>query len=67
MDLGANDSDSDGMPDGWELAYGLDPTDPWDALLDGDVDGLRLNGGDELDRWWTNLEEYRYVAHCRRL
>ena len=22
---GANDSDSDGMPDGWELAYGLDP------------------------------------------
>ena len=62
MDPGANDSDSDGMPDGWELAYGLDPTDPWDALLDGDVDGLRLNGGDELDRWWTNLEEYRYVA-----
>ncbi|MBF15108.1 MAG: hypothetical protein CMA97_06310 [Euryarchaeota archaeon] len=62
MDPGANDSDSDGMPDGWELAYDLDPTDPWDALLDGDVDGLRLNGGEELDRWWTNLEEYRYVA-----
>ncbi|DAC48723.1 MAG TPA: hypothetical protein D7H87_07615, partial [Candidatus Poseidoniales archaeon] len=62
MDPGANDSDSDGMPDGWELSYGLDPTDPWDALLDGDVDGLRLDGGDVMDRWWTNLEEYRYVA-----
>ncbi|MCH2645092.1 MAG: hypothetical protein MKZ54_07375, partial [Candidatus Poseidoniaceae archaeon] len=62
MDDGANDSDSDGMPDGWELSYGLDPTDPWDALLDGDVDGLRLDGGDVMDRWWTNLEEYRYVA-----
>ena len=21
-----------------------------------------MNGGDDLDRWWTNLEEYRYVA-----
>ena len=61
MDPGANDSDSDGMPDGWEITYGLDPTDPWDAMLDGDVDGLCLNGGD-LDRWWTNLEEYRYIA-----
>ena len=62
MDPGANDSDSDGMPDGWEITYGLDPTDPWDAMLDGDVDGLRLNGGTDLDRWWTNLEEYRYIA-----
>ena len=62
MDPGANDSDSDGMPDGWELAYGLDPTDPWDALLDGDVDGLRLSGDGQIDRDWTNLDEYRYVA-----
>ena len=62
MDPGANDSDSDGMPDGWELAYGLDPTDPWDALLDGDVDGLRLSGDGQIDRNWTNLDEYRYVA-----
>ena len=62
MDPGANDSDSDGMPDGWELAYGLDPTDPWDALLDGDVDGLRLSGDGQIVRNWTNLDEYRYVA-----
>ena len=42
--------------------YGLDPTDPWDALLDGDVDGLRLSGDGQIDRNWTNLDEYRYVA-----
>ena len=50
------------MPDGWEIAYGLDPTDPWDALLDGDVDGLDLNQDGSLDRLWNNLEEYRYIA-----
>ncbi len=40
------DDDNDGMPDGWELTHGLDPTDPIDALLDKDSDDL------------TNLEEY---------
>ncbi|MHC1579048.1 MAG: hypothetical protein ACXQTZ_00065, partial [Candidatus Alkanophagales archaeon] len=28
------DSDHDGMPDGWELRYGLNPDDPSDAYLD---------------------------------
>jgi hypothetical protein len=36
--------------------------DPWDALLDGDVDGLDLNQDGSLDRLWTNLEEYRFIA-----
>ncbi len=42
-----NDTDSDGIPDGWELRYGFDPYDPIDAGLDADNDGL------------TNLQEYR--------
>lgn len=45
--LGADitDSDGDGMTDGWELRYGLDPSQD-DSALDLDGDGL------------TNLEEY---------
>jgi len=33
------DDDNDGMPDSFELAYGLDPLDPADAGLDPDNDG----------------------------
>lgn len=40
------DSDGDGMPDWWEVKYGLDPNDPSDANGD-------LNGSG-----YTNLEEY---------
>jgi len=40
------DTDSDGMPDAWERAHGLNPRDPKDAILDRDHDG------------YTNLEEY---------
>ncbi|MFO0570674.1 MAG: hypothetical protein U0263_33875 [Polyangiaceae bacterium] len=39
------DADADGMPDGWELAHGLDPTAPADAAA------RACNG-------WTNLENY---------
>ncbi len=40
------DSDHDGIPDDWELAHGLDPTDS--------SDGARLAKGSA----YTNLEEY---------
>ncbi|MEC8353875.1 MAG: hypothetical protein VXZ47_06010 [Candidatus Thermoplasmatota archaeon] len=63
MNPKSNDSDSDGIPDGWEIGNGLDPTDPWDALLDFDFDGLDLDqSGDGIyERLWTNLDEFRYV------
>jgi len=40
------DTDQDGMPDAWELRYGLDPNDPKDRNADPNRDG------------YTNLEEY---------
>ncbi|MBI1195581.1 MAG: S8 family serine peptidase [Gammaproteobacteria bacterium] len=41
------DDDNDGMPDSWELTYGLNPFDAGDANTDLDGDGM------------TNLQEYR--------
>jgi len=34
------DTDGDGLPDAWELAFGLDPRKPGDAGRDSDEDGL---------------------------
>jgi hypothetical protein len=42
------DSDSDGMPDEWEIKYGLNPNDPSDAAKDLSGDG------------YTNIEKYMY-------
>lgn len=39
-DVRAKDSDGDGMPDGWELAYGFNPLCPLDGPGDSDGDGL---------------------------
>jgi hypothetical protein len=41
------DTDGDGLPDAWENAYGLNPSNPNDAALDSDGDGM------------TNLQEFR--------
>lgn len=40
------DSDGDGMPDAWEIKYGLNPNDPADAVKDCNGDG------------YTNIEKY---------
>ncbi len=44
--INSSDSDGDGLPDLWEVKYGLNPNDNSDAVLDLDNDSL------------TNLEEY---------
>lgn len=44
---GQIDTDCDGLPDWWELKYGLNPNWAGDALLDPDHDGL------------TNLQEFK--------
>jgi len=41
------DTDGDGIADGYEVEYGLDPTDSADALEDPDGDGLT-----NLDEFW---------------
>ncbi len=45
------DNDGDGMPDGWETQFGLNPNDPGDATADPDGDGK------------TNLQEYLAGTH----
>lgn len=34
------DADRDGMPDSWEVAHGLNPSEPSDAGIDADGDGV---------------------------
>ncbi|OGV64291.1 MAG: hypothetical protein A2283_13635 [Lentisphaerae bacterium RIFOXYA12_FULL_48_11] len=43
----SDDSDSDGIPDGWEYSNGMNPADPSDAGMDYDQDGL------------NNVQEYQ--------
>lgn len=47
------DTDNDGMTDGWELAFGLNPTSALDATQDLDGDGF------------TNLQEFLSFGHPR--
>lgn len=56
------DSDNDGMPDEWEIKYGLNPNDPSDATQDLNGDGYTniekfLNGIDPTKKVdWTKPE-----------
>ena len=58
--LPTKDSDNDGMPDWWEMDFGLDPYDASDAALDSDSDGhdRNRNGILEVEEYFTNLMEY---------
>lgn len=52
--------DGDGMWDGWEVYYGLDPLDPNDAFDDLDSDGFDFDHDDwiNFNETFTNLEEF---------
>jgi hypothetical protein len=49
------DSDQDGLPDWWEITYGLDPNNP-DTGNTGVPDG---NKQDSAGDGWTNLQKYQ--------
>lgn len=40
LNPGSNDTDGDGLFDGWERDHMFSPLNPADAMMDGDVDGL---------------------------
>lgn len=46
----STDKDEDGMPDEWELKYGLEPENPKDAAMDNDTDSF------------SNLDEYIHAT-----
>ena len=53
-DMNNADTDNDGIPDGWEVAYGLNPLSASDANADPDGDGL------------TNTQEYNSGTNPNR-
>ena len=55
-----SDSDDDGMPDQWEKAHGLDPTDPIDAtriVPDGASSGNRHRGYTYIEFYVNELAD----------
>jgi len=51
-----SDTDGDGMPDGWEVANGLDPLNGNDGTQDADADGLS-NRDEFINRTNTRLSD----------
>ncbi len=60
-----NDTDSDGMHDGWEVYYNLNPLDIYDSTVDNDEDGFdaNYNGTLEEDEEHNNLLEFQADTH----
>jgi hypothetical protein len=66
------DTDNDGILDGWEYEYGLNPLDPNDAYQDPDNDGYDFNHNGRIDHYndsivvsnqnWTKNSAYNNVG-----
>ena len=54
------DTDNDGMPDEWEVEYGLDPTDANDNSLDTDGDGYT-----NIEEWLNGTDPTRFVDYTK--
>jgi pectate lyase len=52
------DSDNDGIPDWWEIKYGLNPKDPADASQDKNGDGYT-----NLEKYLNGLDPTRHVDY----
>ncbi|MFK5923034.1 MAG: hypothetical protein QM496_12715 [Verrucomicrobiota bacterium] len=48
------DTDGDGLPDGWEVNSGFNPTSRADGLADGDLDGLSVGQEYQLGTNWLD-------------
>lgn len=62
-----NDSDDDGMWDGWEVHYTFDPNYDLDAHYDSDFDGFDQNHDNFYDVWenFSNVKEFRNDTNPR--
>ena len=60
-----NDTDGDGMWDGWEVYYNMNPLDVYDSTVDNDEDGFdaNYNGTLEEDEEHNNLLEFQADTH----
>ena len=60
-----NDTDLDGMGDGWEVYYNLNPLDGYDATVDNDLDGFdeNYNGTLEVEEEHNNILEFQADTH----
>lgn len=59
-----DDSDGDGMADGWELEHGLDPANDADADAHGDADGIPNLGEYLADTDPQDPTDYFHLTDC---
>lgn len=59
-----DDTDGDGIPDGWEGTHGLDPLDPADGPAHGDTDGIPNDEEYAADTDPLDLNDFFHLTDC---